>query len=322
MKKILVIGGAGYIGGITTDKLVESGHTVTVYDRLLYETRFLKNVDFEYGDIRDTNRLVNIHQKYDDIIWLAALVGDGACHQDPALTRSLNVTAIKDFLSKTKRRIIFTSTCSVYGAQTNILTEASPTNPLSEYAATKLEAEKYVLDNNGLVFRLGTLFGLGDRFSRIRLDLVVNILTLRAFRDKKITVFGGEQWRPLLAVTDVGDYLVEALGHKENDLYNLKYKNYKLIDLAREISHQFSGVKLEVTDMNFEDLRNYRVNSAKADKVFKFKPRTSIKDEVSKMKQLFQHHRIKEPDDDIYYNSNIVTNLVRNNDLEVYGDRT
>ncbi len=322
MKKVLVVGGAGYIGGITTDILLSRGYDVGVYDLLLYEPRYLKDVTFHFGDIRDTNKLGAISSQYDEIIWLAALVGDGACAQDPELTKEINVSSLKNFLKLTKRRVIFTSTCSVYGAQEGILDEKSPTNPLSVYAATKLEAEKIVLDNNGLAFRLGTLFGLGDNYSRIRLDLVVNILTLRAYRDKKLTVFGGEQWRPLLAVSDVSEYLVEAVEHEENDVYNLKYENYKLVDLAQEIKQVFPDVYLEVTDMKFEDLRNYRVDATKVGKVFKYIPHQTIQKEVLRMKQLFVDHRIKDPNNDVYYNAAYIANLVKNGQKEVYYGQT
>lgn len=322
MKKVLVVGGAGYIGGITTDILLERGYDVGVYDKLLYESRYLKDVNFFYGDIRDTAKLNQIQKKYDEIIWLAALVGDGACAQDPELTKEINVNSIQDFIKKTKRRLIFTSTCSVYGAQDGLLDENSLTSPLSVYAATKLEAEKLVLDNNGLAFRLGTLFGLGDKYSRIRLDLVVNILTLRAYRDRKLTVFGGEQWRPLLAVSDVAEYLVEAVEKDNNDVYNVKFNNYCLNDIAKEIQSNFDDVQLEVTDMKFEDLRNYQVSSSKVEKVFQFRPSKTISGEVQKMLTLFKEHRIKNPDDNIYYNAMHVQGLVKNTDEEVYYGRT
>lgn len=319
MKNILVVGGAGYIGGITTDKLLEKGYSVTVFDKLLYESRYLKKVDFVYGDIRDTSHLLSIHKKYDEIIWLAALVGDGACAQDPELTREINVNSVKNFLGKTHRRLIYTSTCSVYGAQDGILSEKSPTNPLSVYASTKLEAEKLVLAENGLAFRLGTLFGLGDEFSRIRLDLVVNILTLKAFRDRKLTVFGGEQWRPLLAVSDVAEYLVEAVEKKENDVFNIKYKNYSLMELAKEIQSNFKDVELEITDIKFEDLRNYQVDSSKAEKVFTFRPKLTISQEVKRMLKLFEDKRITNPNDSIYYNAMYVKNLVNDKHEDIYG---
>lgn len=312
MESVLVVGGAGYIGGLTTDILIEKGYTVTVYDSLLYENRFLKNCDFIYGDIRNTDKLLGIQKKYDHIIWLAAIVGDGACAQSPELTTEINVNSLKRFLVNSKRRVIFTSTCSVYGAQNGLLSEESLTKPLSLYASTKLESEKYVLDNNGLVFRLGTLFGLGDHFSRIRLDLVVNILTLRAMLYKKVTVFGGEQWRPILAVKDVAGYLLESITRPYNDIYNLKYENVIILDLAKRIKSVFPEMAIEKTDMSFEDLRNYRVDNSKVKKDFIYNPKISVEEEVNRMKNLFKEHRIKNVNDDVYYNTRHVESIVKN----------
>lgn len=311
-KNILVIGGAGYVGGITTDLLTAAGHQVTVFDNLMYEKRYLKNCNFIYGDIRDTDKLLNIHNNFDEIIWLAAIVGDGACAQNPDLTKSVNVDSINNFLQKTKRRLIYLSTCSVYGAQNNILDENSSTKPLSLYAYTKLEAEKLVLKNNGLVFRLGTLFGLGDNYSRIRLDLVVNFLALRAFRDGHITVYGGEQWRPLLAVNDAARYLVEAVNVNHAGIYNLKYENIKISDLAKRFKKLFPDLSVEYTDIQFEDLRNYRVESRKAEKDFKFKPSVTPETEIKKLTKLFREGRIQNVNEDIYYNTNYIKALLYN----------
>jgi len=216
MRNVLVIGGAGYIGGCLTDQLLQKGYHATVFDCLMYEERFLKKVPFVYGDIRDTDALVRLAPKYDTIIWLAGIVGDGACAQDPELTYEINFNSIKRFLDRTRRKLIFPSTCSVYGAQHGMLLETSPTMPLSIYAETKLEAEKAVLDHGGMALRLGTLFGVGDEYSRLRLDLVINVLTYKAFKEGKITIFGGEQWRPILAVRDVASYFVEAVTRDYN----------------------------------------------------------------------------------------------------------
>lgn len=312
MERVLMIGGAGYIGGITTDIIMEKGFSVTVYDNLLYESRFLKKCDFICGDIRDTKNLVKIHSKYDHIIWLAAIVGDGACQHSPNLAQEINVDSVKRFLDETNRRVIFTSTCSVYGSQNGLLSEFSDTNPLSVYAITKLETEKHVLNHDGLVFRLGTLFGLGDRFSRIRLDLVVNILTLRALKQKKLTLFGGEQWRPILAVRDVAGYIAESITRDYSGIYNLKYKNIIISDLAKGIQSIFPYTQIEYTNMTFEDTRNYRVDSSKSDRDFIFRPSTSIKEEVNKMAKLFLERRIKNTDDELYYNTRYVNSLINN----------
>lgn len=314
-KSVLVIGGAGYAGGITTDLLKKIGHKPTVFDNLMYEKRYLKNCNFIYGDVRDLSKLLEVHQRFEEIIWLAAIVGDGACAQNPELTKTVNVDSIKNFLKKTKRRIIYLSTCSVYGAQDKILNENSTTHPLSLYAYTKLEAEKSVLKNNGLVFRLGTLFGLGDHYSRIRLDLVVNILALRAFRDGHITVYGGDQWRPLLAVTDVGNYLVEAINSSEKGIFNLKLENVKIVDIAKRMQRLFPKLTVDYTDIQFEDQRNYRVSSRKAELNFKFKPKITIEHEIKKLTKLFKEGRIQNVNDNSYYNTNYVRSLIINHEL-------
>src|SRR5581483_719384 len=132
-------------------------------------------------------------------------------------------------------RIIFMSTCSVYGAQNGELTEDSPKNPLSVYAMTKLAAEAFLEDKNALIFRLGTIFGVGDLFARMRMDLVVNVLTVRAAIERKLTVFGGDQFRPLLHVKDAARAVIENLETSHTDVYNLHRQNVRIIDLAYQI---------------------------------------------------------------------------------------
>ena len=202
MVNILVVGGAGYVGGGIVDKLKEQ-HNVTVYDSLIYEESYRKDVTFVNGDIRDTDKLLPLLDHADSVIWLAALVGDGACAINPKLTFEINSESVKFLVENFKKRIVFLSTCSVYGAQDGLLDENSSVNPLSEYASSKVQAEEYLKGTNSIIFRLGTLFGISDEFSRIRLDLVVNILVTKALTEGKLTVFGGDQWRPLLHVNDV-----------------------------------------------------------------------------------------------------------------------
>ncbi len=137
MEKVLVCGGAGYIGGITCDILIREGFDVTVYDNLLYENRYLKEIPFIYGDIRDTEKLYKISKDFDIIVLMSALVGDPACNIDHKLTEEINYKAIKDFckIISPDKHLIFISTCSVYGAQEGMLDENSPTNPLSSYCS-------------------------------------------------------------------------------------------------------------------------------------------------------------------------------------------
>lgn len=306
MKRVLVIGGAGYLGGTVVDSLMNAGYNkntdLTIYDNLTYENCYLKDCHFIFGDIRDMEHLLSIHKDYDEIIWLAAVVGDGACQIDPEVAKEVNTDCLCRFLDKTKRRIVFTSTSSVYGSQREILTEESPTNPLSVYASTKLEAEKCVLDNGGLVFRLGTLYGLGNQFSRIRFDLVVNTMVMRAIRDRSLTVFGGDQWRPIISVWDVAGYLVEAIANGNKGIYILSRKNIQIKELAKEIGNLFPKVVIRHTEMKFEDSRNYRVDTRKAMDGFSFRPNIAIKESVQLLASVIMEKRIRNLESPLFYN--------------------
>ena len=187
-----------------------------------------------------------------------------------------------------------------------MLTEESPAKPLSVYAETKYLAEKAVLEYGGMAFRLGTLFGLGDAFSRLRLDLVINVLTYKAFKENKITVFGGDQWRPILAVKDVAAFFVEAVTRDYNDVFNLSMKNIRIKDCAEIYRNIFPNLQVEVVDSKFEDQRNYRVSTDKADRAFIFRPLTSVEEEVHRILNLLRTMRIKNPLDSRYYNTHHV----------------
>jgi nucleoside-diphosphate-sugar epimerase len=300
--KVLVVGGAGYVGGAITDILAKSNHELRVYDVLLYEESYRKEVDFVYGDVRDRERLLPQLKWADAVIWLAALVGDGACALNPEVSVAINQESVKFLADNFDGRIIFMSTCSVYGAQDGILDENSPLNPLSVYASTKLEAEKYLANKNAIIFRLGTLFGVGDLFSRIRLDLVVNTLTVRAHRYGKITVFGGDQFRPLLHVRDAAKMAVESISTQHTGIFNLHRQNVRIIDLAYQVRNHFPDLVIETTPMKFQDLRNYRVSSEKAQKILGFKPTHSIDEGIEEIKYLLDTHRLKDVDNPRYTN--------------------
>ena len=302
---ILVVGGAGYVGGGIVDKLSKD-HEVTVYDSLIYETSYRKKVNFILGDIRDSSKLNSILNDFDVVVWLAALVGDGACAINPELTQEINTESVKNLVQNFDKRIVFLSTCSVYGAQDGMLTESSDTNPLSEYASSKLKAEEHLKDSNALIFRLGTLFGISDEFSRVRLDLVVNILTAKALIDKKISVFGGDQWRPLLHVNDVSNAISHCLNTDATGIYNLHYKNYKIIDIAKEIEKKVKDVEVEVTPMSFEDARNYQVSSQKLLDETGFEASIELIKGVNEIYDLIFHNRIKDITDPRYSNQNFL----------------
>jgi nucleoside-diphosphate-sugar epimerase len=299
---VLVVGGAGYVGGAVTDLLIKSDHDVRVYDALLYEESYRKAVHFVYGDVRDTERLLPHLQWADAVVWLAALVGDGACSLNPEISVEINQNTLGWLTEHFDGRIIFMSTCSVYGAQDAVLDESSPTNPLSVYAATKLAAEEFLLNKNAIVFRLGTLFGVGDQFARIRVDLVVNTLTVRAHRLGKIGVFGGEQFRPLLHVRDAAQAAVDNLTTSHTGVFNLHRQNVRIIDLAYQVRNHFPDLVIEQTPMKFQDARNYRVSSDKATKQWGFRPHVSIDDGIEEVKELLDTGRLKDVDNPRYTN--------------------
>lgn len=300
--KILIVGGAGYVGGYVTDLLKETNNEIIIYDNLLYENQFQKDVNFIYGDVRDYKKIQKYFDWADTVIWMAALVGDGACSINPVITNKVNFESVENLAKNFNGKIVFFSTCSVYGAQDDVLDENSKTNPLSVYASTKLSAEKILLSKNSLIFRLGTLFGVGDAFSRIRMDLVVNVLTAKAITEKKLTVFGGRQFRPLLHVKDAAHMIILAAESEKTGIYNLHSENIKIIDLAERVKKKFKDVLIEKVDIKFQDARNYRVNGEKLKKDFNFVPKYSVEDGISEIKKIINEKRIKDMNDPRYTN--------------------
>jgi len=300
---VLVVGGAGYVGGGIVDKL-QINHNVTVYDSLIYENEFRKKVNFIYGDIRDYSKLNNLLKEFDAVVWLAALVGDGACSINPTLTYEINSESVKNLVSNFKRKILFFSTCSVYGAQSGILTEDSNVNPLSEYAKSKLLAEEYLSNSDAIIFRLGTLFGIGDQFSRIRLDLVVNILVTKALIEKKMSVFGGDQWRPLLHVNDVANAVSHTIESQISGIYNLHFNNFKISEIANLVKEKVSDVEIITTPIPFQDARNYQVSSDKLKIDTNFESKISLQSGIDEVYDLIVSRRITDLNSPRYSNHN------------------
>ncbi len=305
--KVLIVGGAGYIGGALTDILLKTKHEIKVYDALLFEESYLKDVPFVFGDVRNKDLLKEQLKWADAVVWFAALVGDGACAINPEISIELNQGMVKWLANNFDGRIVFMSTCSVYGENDSVLDEQAPTNPLSVYAVTKLAAEKYLKDKNAIIFRLGTIFGLGDSYARIRLDLVLNTLTTKAIIDHKFTVFGGDQWRPLLHVRDAAQAVADNIDTSHTGIYNLHQENVKIIDLAREVEKQVPNLEMEIVDIKFQDARNYKVSSDKARKILSFKPKYTADDGIKEVKKLIEEHRIRDVNNPRYSNQNFLT---------------
>ena len=292
MKKILVVGGAGYIGGALTDRLID--YKFRVYDNLLYDNIYRKPVDFFFGDIRETSKLKKQLEWADVVIWLAAIVGDPACNLNQDLTVEINERSVKWLCDNYDGKIIFLSTCSVYGVNDKLLHEESELNPLSLYAWTKLNSEKYLEKKNAIIFRLGTVYGLSDIYSRLRMDLVVNILTTHAQKLNKITVYGGEQHRPLIHVKDIALAIEKVVDLDATGVFNLHSLNTTVKDIAYTVKTHFPNLIIETTGVKFQDNRSYRVSSEKAQKLLNFKPMYTLDNGISEIKKLLESGRIKD----------------------------
>jgi nucleoside-diphosphate-sugar epimerase len=310
--KVLVVGGAGYIGGAVTDWLKARLIPFTVYDNLFYEPHYLKPVSFIRGDIRDKDLLGRIMHEYSHVIWLAALVGDGACQVKPSLTQAINTDSIAWFAKRFEGKIIFTSTCSVYGEHEGLVDETGVTNPLSLYAQTKLEAEGYLLQRgDSLIFRLGTAFGLSDNYSRPRMDLVANQMPVTALTKGVINLNGGEQWRPMIHVRDIARTIVENLNRGETGIYNLATENVQIKKIA-EACAKITKCKVNVTPMNSVDARNYRANieKAKRDHIFSTHFNYTIEDGILQFVELIRSKRIADLSSGLYFNVRHVEEMI------------
>lgn len=305
MSKVLVVGGAGYVGGWMTDEAVKAGHEVRVLDNLTYEDTYLKNIDFSFGDVLDFDSIKKHLNWADSVIWLAALVGDPACAINPKLTHQVNVESVRNLVQNFDGRIIFPSTCSVYGSQDGLLDEKSPVGPLSLYASSKLEAESILLESKAtpLIFRLGTLFGLSDTYARLRVDLVLNVLTIRAVLESSMSVFGGQQYRPLLHVKDVATATIPHLSNSVSGIFNLSTENVTILELANRIQSILPSVEIQQTDISFQDARNYRVSTEKSKHELDFTPQWSIEDGIKEVSQAIIQKRIRDVQNPRFNNS-------------------
>lgn len=312
IKKVLVVGGAGYIGGGVTDELMQKKIPFTVYDNLTYENHYLKPVEFIYGDIRDHKKLKNILNDYSHIIWLAALVGDPACAINPELTKEINQDSVEWLSKNFSGRILFTSTCSVYGANDLPVNENSPINPLSVYAQTKYQAEKFLIKNNSLIFRLGTAFGISDTYSRIRMDLAVNYMTMNAIKNGYLQVFGGSQWRPFIHVQDIARFLVENLDSNKKGVYNLATDNLTIIELAKKIQ-KITNCEIKITNQKFQDNRNYNADTTKAIKegILPLKTDKTIEYGIEQIKKIVIEKRVNDLESDIYSNVKKLNSIIK-----------
>lgn len=288
-KKILVTGGAGYIGSVLVPELLKSGYRITVLDNFMYGQNSLldccadKDFNVVRGDTRDEAVLKPLLKNADYIIPLAALVGAPLCNKDKtgAVTVNRDAVGLIAKLASKEQRIIIPTTNSGYGiGQKGVYcTEESPLNPITLYGNVKMEAEKIVLERgNSISFRLATVFGTSPR---MRIDLLVNDFTFRAVRDKFVIVFEGHFKRNYIHVRDVARvfiHAVENFSKMKNEAYNvgLSDANLSKLELCAKIKEEIPGfVYLESPVGEDPDKRDYVVSNEKIEKTG-FKPVYSL----------------------------------------------
>ncbi len=312
IKKVLVVGGAGYIGGTVTDELILKKIPFIVYDNLTYENHFLKPVSFLYGDIRDHKKLKKILPDFSHIIWLAAITGEKASDLDPKLTKDINQLSLRWIANNFSGRIIFTSTCAVYGESKEPVTEKSPTKPISLYGQTKLKAESFLKDKQALIFRLGTAYGLGDRYSRLRMDISVNYMSVSAIKDNYIEVFQEDKGRGFIHVKDIGKIMVDNLNNKYTGIINLATENFTIKDLALMMQSQ-TDCKIFFKNSNTKYNLGYFVDSSKGLKknMFSFKNIYELKDGFNDMRELVLSGKVKDFNYQLYYTDKFLKSVLK-----------
>ncbi len=269
--KILVTGGAGYIGTTLIPQLLDMGYEVVCYDNLLYGGDYIipffrrKNFGFIKGDIRDKNSLAEAVKNVDVIIHLAAIVGFPACRKEPELAKSVNVDGTKNLIEVTTNNqvIFYGSTGSNYGAVNEVCTEETPLNPLSLYAQTKTLAEKMLLnERKTIAYRFATAFGVSPR---MRLDLLINDFTYKALTQGYLVVYEKRFMRTFIHVHDMGRAFLFGIKNQDkmiNNIYNVgnENMNYSKEDVCNMIK-QKTGVYIHYADIGEDaDKRNYVVS--------------------------------------------------------------
>ena len=308
-KKVLVFGGAGYIGCVLVKMLINLNFEVTVYDKFIYTSKksFTKHfksskLKIVKGDSQNISEIFEAIRKNDIVIHLAEMVGDPLCEKKPKKTYAINYLASMTISNICKNlgisKFIYVSSCSVYGSNDYLTSETSKINPLSIYAKLKALSEKAIIRNfdkhcKPCILRLGTVYGSSFR---PRYDLVINLFSGLSANKKQITIAGGNQWRPFVHVKDVGRAIIKILNSDfkktDNQIFNIVGENVQIKDIGKAIKK--INPKANVTfSNNIKDNRNYKSSNKKAKKLLNFKTKYTINDGIKEVIDYTKKNKIK-----------------------------
>ena len=314
--KILITGGAGYVGSKLVPKLLKNGHHVKVLDLMIYGDDVLDvhpNLEKIKGDIRNQKLLKKVLISQEAVIHLACISNDPSFELNPVLGKSINLDAFEPLVKISRacgvNKFIYASSSSVYGIKKEKdVTEDMKLEPLTDYSKFKGQCEQ-ILNNYKAddfittTIRPSTVCGYARRQ---RLDLVVNILTNHAFHKRKIKVFGGEQLRPNVHIDDmVNSYfaILNADNKKINgEIFNVGFKNQTVNELASNVK-EVIGDDIEIVKTKSDDNRSYHVSCKKISEILGFNTKNTIKDAVTDLKKAFEKKLIINSfDDEKFFN--------------------
>ncbi len=323
-KKVLVVGGAGYLGCILVPELLERGYAVKVFDRLYYGDQGLKDfrdrIELEVGDMRRVT--AEILEDVSAVINLGGLSNDPTAEYNPQANYEMNTVATEQLARLCKevgvQRYLFASSCSIYDVGEGneekdvLLDEGTEVDPKAAYSRSKYEAEQILLsmadeDFCPVILRKGTIYGFSPR---MRYDLVVNTFVKDALSKGFMTVFyGGEMWRPLIDIRDAAKAYIACLqAPKEKvcgQIFNAVHRNFRISELALRVREGLreAGVEAEIrVDYRYKGVRNYRVSGKKMERELDFKPNISVEESVVDMVEKIHRYGYTDFDNPRYYN--------------------
>lgn len=318
-RSVLVVGGGGYIGSAVVRRLLDRGWNVRLLDLLLFGDQAIKdllshpNLELIREDFRQVHHVMRAVAGVDRVIHLGAIVGDPACALDEELTIKTNLMATRMLAEVAKfagvSRFVFASTCSVYGANDEMLDEMSTLNPVSLYAQSKIACEEVLSEIadesfSPTILRFGTIYGLSDR---VRFDLVVNLLTAKAIQDGELTVFGGDQWRPFVHVEDAAEAVMLALESPPEVVRNRTFnvgsneQNLRIRDVAELIRGIVPSAEVKLMEGDGER-RDYRVDFTRIERELGFEPRWTLEMGVRQVIEALETGAIGDYRDPVYSN--------------------